>query len=103
MLIRKILKENNINFTQQKIFDDCINPKTQSKLRFDFYLPDYNCCIEYDGEQHFKETFYFKDDLKTIQYRDQIKNQYCQKNNINLIRIPYYNIDKITIKDLIKE
>lgn len=23
-------------------------------LVFDFYLPDYNICIEYDGIQHFK-------------------------------------------------
>ena len=103
LLIKEILEKSNINFITQKTFEDCINPLTNMKLRFDFYLPDYNCCIEFDGIQHFKETYYFKDNLKTIQYRDDIKNNYCKENNIDLIRIPYYNINNITIKDLIKE
>lgn len=48
-----ILKKNNLNFKKEKTFSDCVNPKTNFKLRFDFYLPDYNCCIEYDGKQHY--------------------------------------------------
>lgn len=52
--IEKILEKNNIRYIKEKTFDKCVNPKTNRYLRFDFYLPDYNCCIEYDGEQHFK-------------------------------------------------
>lgn len=51
--INFILQELKIKFNTQKTFNDCINPKTNTKLRFDFYLPDYNCCIEYDGKQHY--------------------------------------------------
>lgn len=51
--ITQILLKLNIIFYKEYQFIDCINPKTNTKLRFDFYLPDYNCCIEYDGKQHY--------------------------------------------------
>lgn len=57
-------------------------------LRFDFFLPDYNLVIEYDGEQHFKDIPHWSS-LKSLQRRDQIKNQFCLDNNIRLLRIPY--------------
>lgn len=94
-LIKKALEELNVNFAIEYIFKDCINPKTKQKLRFDFYLPEYNCCIEFDGEQHFKEWNLGRDTLADRQYRDNIKNQYCQDNNIKLIRIPYTELNNI--------
>ena len=48
-IIYTILKKNKINFIEQKKFKDCRN---KLPLPFDFYLPDYNLCIEYQGEQH---------------------------------------------------
>lgn len=90
--IIRILQNIPIKFEYQKKFEDCINPKTNQKLRFDFYLPDYNTCIEYDGVQHFKEHKGSWDRLEDIQYRDNLKDQYCEEHNIKLIRIPY--IDK---------
>lgn len=47
----KYLKDNNITFIPECAFDDCKDIKA---LPFDFYLPDYNICVEYDGEQHFR-------------------------------------------------
>lgn len=94
-LIGKILFENNIEYKQQYCFKKCINPKTKYVLKFDFYLPDYNCCIEYDGQQHFQEVSFFTQSLQENQYRDNIKNQYCKNNGIGLIRIPYWNYNKI--------
>ncbi|OTF89816.1 hypothetical protein A8C46_00005 [Ligilactobacillus salivarius] len=47
--------------------------------------------IEYDGEQHFRSIDYFggdKEFTKRINY-DKIKNQYCDDNDIFLVRIPY--------------
>lgn len=100
-LLSKILEEMNIKFEKEKIFKDCLNPKTGRYLRFDFYLPDYNCCIEYDGEQHFKEySNWNSSSLKERQYRDNLKNLYCYNNNIKIIRIPYYDFDKINKKYL---
>ena len=86
--IRKYLVDNNIEFETQKYLEGC---KHINKLKFDFYLPYYNLCIEFDGEQH-KRRFRFEknnDGLSVRQKRDQIKNEYCKNNNIRLLRIEY--------------
>lgn len=93
--IKSILKELNTTFITEKTFDGCINPNTGYKLRFDFYLPKLNICIEYDGEQHFREVPFYTESLQDRQYKDRIKDSYCAKNCINLIRISYLDKDKI--------
>lgn len=99
--ILKILSRNNITFDKEKSFDGCINPVTNAKLKFDFYLPDYNICIEYDGEQHFKEVPFCPDTLEERQERDRIKDIFCKNNNIKLIRIPYTDFKQINDKFLL--
>jgi hypothetical protein len=96
--IENILKEKNIFYITEKIFEDC---KDIGFLKFDFYLPKINTCIEFDGIQHFKSLNFFggEEKLKETQKRDKIKNQYCIENNIDLIRIPYYKFDNI--KDIL--
>lgn len=86
-----------IKFEREKTFEECKNPKTNCKLRYDFYLPDYNCCIEYDGYTHFIANggWNTKENLQGILYRDEIKNNFCKDNNIRLIRIPYTDFNKI--------
>ena len=86
--IIKILKDNNIKYIPQYTFDDC---KYKNKLPFDFYLPDYNTCIEYNGEQHYQviEGWGGIDNFKLRQIRDKIKKEYCLINNIPLITISY--------------
>ena len=66
-------------------------------LPFDFYLPDYNILIEFDGKQHYVIESFGKDldTFISIKIRDTIKNIYCDKNNLNLIRIPYWEINNI--------
>jgi very-short-patch-repair endonuclease len=77
--------------------------------RFDFYLPDINTCIEYDGKQHFNfvGTWYqTKEEFERAIQRDKEKTEYCIKNNIKLIRIPYYDYDKLNeeyLKGIIAE
>ena len=90
--IRKFLEEQNIDYVQEKWFSDCrdINP-----LPFDFYLPKYNICIEFDGEQHFKDNHFFNFSFNLNRKHDNIKNEYCKNNNIKLIRISYLKIDSI--------
>lgn len=89
-----LLDDLNIKYTRQFKFKDCTNLKTGRycrRLPFDFYLPDYNSVIEYDGIQHFNSVDFWggENSLKTQQLRDQLKNQYCEKNGIKMIRIPY--------------
>lgn len=92
--IADILNKNDVKFKPQYYFNDCIY---NSKLFFDFYLPEYNICIEYNGEQHYKPINYFggEDKFKIQQKRDNIKRKYCINNNILLIEIPYYEFKNI--------
>ena len=86
--IENILTGLNINFTKQKTFEDC---KFKNKLKFDFYIPEKNICIEFDGEQHFKPIRYFggNKSFELQKIKDQIKNEYCNKNKIKLIRFRF--------------
>lgn len=92
--IHKWLDSFNIVCERQKIFNDC---KDKRPLPFDFYLPNYDCCIEYDGEQHYRSVDYFggEEGFKKRVEHDKIKTQYCADNNIKLLRIPYFaNVEK---------
>ena len=76
------------------------NPiQSNKKIRFDFFLPDLNIMIEFDGRQHYESVkFYGGDDaFYSTQQRDIIKNKYCETNNIQLIRIPYWELDKVEV------
>lgn len=92
--IESILKINNIIYTKNKTFAGC---KYKNLLKFDFYLPDLNICIEYDGIQHFKSIPTFGGDkvFKENKIRDQIKNKFCKTNKIKLLRIPYTDFKNI--------
>lgn len=84
--IRKHLVMLNIKFIPQHKFTECKNIK---QLPFDFYLPNYNTCIEFNGEQHYKSIKHFGGDEKfnRTQINDEIKMEYCKMNKINLIII----------------
>lgn len=86
--IDKYLTEHNIEFIFQHKFPNC---KNQQPLPFDFYLPTYNACIEYDGIQHFEpvEIFGGTEAFEYTKNNDAIKNQYCKDNKITLLRIKY--------------
>lgn len=94
--IAKSLDELKIEYISQKIFKGC-------KGRFDFYLPSYNLCIEFDGAQHFhfrhiRQHFNKEQKLiefEKIQFRDRRKNLFCKKEGINLLRIDYREFNNI--------
>lgn len=92
--VASILEKYGIDFNSQHTFEECRNIRT---LPFDFYLPDYNICIEYDGEQHFKPIDYFggKEYFDRRKENDTIKTNFCKNNNINLVRIPYYMFNNV--------
>lgn len=97
--IKQLLQEHNIFFIEQYGFDDCKSNKNY-KLRFDFAIfkeQNLYCLIEFQGIQHFKPSDKFDDHetLKERQERDNIKRDYCKKNNITLIEIPYTDKDKL--------
>lgn len=99
--IRLFLEYYEIKFEQEFTFDNC---KSKITLPFDFYLPEFNLCIEYQGIQHFEFNMFFH---KTIigfinqLERDNIKKQYCYDNNISLITIAYNDDVNDKLKTLI--
>lgn len=105
--VKQYLENHNINFYMQFRFYDC---RTTVPLPFDFYLPDQRICIEYDGEGHYKpirrgniSDVQAQEVLNSIKCRDEIKSAYCNNNEIQLLRIPYWefnNIDSILTKEL---
>jgi hypothetical protein len=89
------IKKHRITCEFQKKFQGC---KDKLFLPFDFYLPDYNACIEYDGELHYKKyenSFKGTYKLSITKKHDKIKNNYCKIKGIRLLRIPYWRKNKI--------
>ena len=107
--ISNILISLNIKYITQYCFKECWNDNHTKRLLFDFYLPDYNICIEYDGEQHFfanGRTWNTEEHRIKTQHRDNIKNAYCLHNDIPLIRIAYTSfkiLDETFILNLVKQ
>ena len=92
--IKSFLEDNGIKYKYEHSFGDCRNIK---KLRFDFYLPDHNVCIEYQGEYHYKVLKGISDEkaLKNQKKCDNIKNKYCKLHRIKLLKIPYWKFKNV--------
>lgn len=97
--VSRLLNTWGYKHTLEYWFDDCrdINP-----LPFDFYLNDFNILIEADGEGHFSPVKFngISEDLSKKVFKrtckhDQMKTEYCNKNHIPLIRIPYWERDNL--------
>lgn len=98
--ICEILDNMKLEYETQKLFEGC---KLKRLLPFDVYISSLNIAIEYDGIEHYKPTTFGGSCTKEqLQERfekriicDHIKGVYCKQNNITLIRIPYFEYDKI--------
>ncbi len=92
--IEDILLQNNIQHIREFTFSTCRSNKTgRRQLPFDFFLPEYNACIEYDGIQHYKPKEFFggQKSYNSLCENDKIKTLFCETNKITLIRIPYWD------------
>ena len=97
--IVELLVQNNIDYIPQKTFDNC---SYKYLLRFDFYIPSKNLCIEYQGKQHYvpvdfsgKGKEWAKQTFEEGQKKDNIKKEFCKQNSIRLLEIPYWDFDNI--------
>lgn len=88
-IVLKNLTNNNIKFKLQHKFKDCVSIDTGLMLKFDFFLPDYNTCIEYNGIQHYQPIKYFGGINKFITSKkmDDTKEGYCKNKKIPMIII----------------
>lgn len=104
--IRQLLKLNNIAYEHEKTFDDCRFKDTNMLARFDFYLPELNTIIEYDGKQHSVQgtgNFDNPEKFKKTQEHDLFKTSWCKEHKITLIRIPFGHYSEMNIKDLLPQ
>ena len=90
--IEQYLTKRGIFYEAQKRFPDCVD---QRPLPFDFYIPSANICVEFDGEQHYREVAFgtSRRHFETQRAHDKVKDDYCKSKGITLVRIPYYNIE----------
>lgn len=96
--IREFLESNQLIFGSQIKLEGC---EFKRPLKFDFVI--YNkdktikCVIEYDGEQHRRIVKHFGGRKKFVntQIRDKVKNDFCEKNQIKLVRISDLDFDSI--------
>jgi Zn finger protein HypA/HybF involved in hydrogenase expression len=89
-IIRLILEELNILSEEQKTFDDLIY---KGRLRCDFYLPNHNVVIEYNGLQHYEPVSIFggTEALRQTQKRDLAKYKYLIEKGIQIVIVRYDN------------
>ena len=100
--ISQLLQEFGIPYEREKKFETCRFKDSNVMARFDFYV-DNSYLIEFDGFQHFAaDNYKWNTEEKLIKTKehDAFKNQWCKENGIPLIRIPYTQLDKLTIDDL---
>lgn len=90
--IRKFLEINRIDYSEQFKVED-------STYRFDFYLPELEVLVEYDGEQHFRPVEFFGgiDAFQRTRERDEEKNFLAKIKGFKLIRISYRNFDDLEV------
>lgn len=99
--IYNILTDYGVPFEEEYTFGD-LKATSGKSLRFDFAIFDddgkLDFLIEAQGIQHYQPVKKFGGarNLYRQQYNDNLKKQYCLKNNIRLISIPYYDENKLS-------
>lgn len=102
--IHEWLTNRNHKVIRQKTFNDL---KYKMLLRYDFFLPEKNIIIEFDGQQHYQFVAKFHgsiENFESMKRRDEIKNQYAKENNYKLVRIKWLeeqNIETILNKHIL--
>ena len=84
------LDNNKIKYESQKKYSDLLGTGN-GLLSYDFYLPQYNLLIEYQGIQHFKSVDIFggEEQFNIQQEHDKRKREYAKLHKIKLLEIKY--------------
>jgi len=92
--VRQVLNELDFEFCEQARFPEC---RDRGQLAFDFYIPGLRVLIEYDGKQHFQRSELWGGHhvLALTQRHDAIKDEFAVTHGYRLIRIPYWEFDRI--------
>lgn len=99
-----LLSKYHLSYKREISFPDLLGTKG-GHLRFDFgiYQGDkLQCLIEYDGQQHYEYSGNWHNEEEKfiqLQIHDNMKNEYCKRNNILLYRLN----NKSNIEDIVKQ
>ena len=86
--VAALLTKYNLTFDPQKTFKGL---RYKQPLECDFYVPEINTVIEYQGQHHYGLGINAERDTEGLyQIRDQIKRDFCKAKGIHLIEIPYW-------------
>lgn len=90
-LVAQLLERAGLAFETEKTFADC-RSRRGKLMPFDFFIPELNLAIEYDGPQH---TYPMSDmgGEKAFQIRqenDADKTAFCEASGISLLRLSYF-------------
>lgn len=105
--IHNILEEANLPFEEEYTFPD-LRASNNRELRFDFAVFDDNgdidFLIEFNGRQHYQPVSIYggRKGLYQQKHNDIEKRKYCHKNNIKLVTIPWYDLEKIDYDYIMK-
>ena len=101
-LIIHLFEDYNVKYIYNYKIDIDKNINHYGYALIDFYLPEYNIAIEYNGKQHYISNEYFGGELNFERQlkRDNCVRDYCKDNNIKLIEIKY-DMKEAEIKNLI--
>ena len=93
--IMSYLEDNDIPFEWQKSYDGLVGTGG-GLLSYDFYIPNKNLLIEYQGEFHDGTAPYqTKDQFEYQKEHDRRKREYAENNKIPLLEIWYQDFDNI--------
>lgn len=94
--IKNFLTDKEVSYEYQFRHPN-LRGKSNYKLSYDFFLPEYNLFIEFQGKQHETPIDYFGGESRfnTQIENDRAKKDFALQNNIELLEIWYYDYDNI--------
>lgn len=89
--VRSVLNELCVPYENQKKYPGLLGVGG-AQLSYDFYLPDDNLLIEFQGEYHdHTSNRQSLDDYESQKEHDRRKREYAENNGIKLLEIWYYD------------
>lgn len=104
LAVRKALDELGCQYEVEYRAAGLVNPKTGKHLRIDFFIAELGAAIEFDGYHHFGGQPDTWEDVEQVKERDFIKDAWCASNDVELLRIPFWEKDNIPyiVSDFLK-
>lgn len=91
------LEARSIHFVREMTFDDLRSEKNEVyRLRCDFFLPEHDAIIEFDGQQHFLPNSLWggEEGFRVLKANDEKKNKWANEKGYRMVRIRFDQIEE---------